>query len=505
MNISKTFYFCAAVLIIVAPLLIGRDLTPDNELRYLSIADEALRNGSFFAFSNHGVPYADKPPLYLWLLMLCRWIAGGWATWLLGLLSVVPALATAVLMCRWTENAMPKDSKITAMAVLLTTAMLAGSAVVVRMDMLMTLFIVLSVRTFYNMYKGIGNRKIQRWLFPLYMFLALFTKGPLGLIFPIVGITLFLVMKKDLRRWTAFFGFRTWGVLIVLSAAWFLAVWAEGGSAYLDNLLFHQTMDRAVNAFHHKRPAWYYCTAVLYCLAPWTLLAIGCIIAAIKQELVKTDLERLLLAVSVATFVVLTCISSKLAIYLLPMLPFTVYLMMLLLPHYENSTLTRLGLGLPAVIFVLVLPAALFLLEQDKFTIYKQPGFVAAAVVLTVTGIEACRTLIMRKPLHRAMMSIACGMGLAVFAAGFSICRINTAIGYGSVCRQAEAMSENGKIPIFVDKNIKNAADMDVYLPHFKIVNSENSGLINVNEKSILITRGQGGEKLKCRILSPIN
>jgi len=41
-------------LVAVLPVFIFRDFTPDNELRYLSIADEALRNGSVFTFTNHG-------------------------------------------------------------------------------------------------------------------------------------------------------------------------------------------------------------------------------------------------------------------------------------------------------------------------------------------------------------------------------------------------------------------------------------------------------------------
>ena len=58
--------FCMALL----PILFLRDFTPLNELRYLSIADEALRNHTFFTFTNHGEPYADKPPLYFWFVML---------------------------------------------------------------------------------------------------------------------------------------------------------------------------------------------------------------------------------------------------------------------------------------------------------------------------------------------------------------------------------------------------------------------------------------------------
>lgn len=58
---KKTFIF-VIMLLTLLPIMLLRDFTPDNELRYLSIADEALRNHTFFAFTNHGVAYADKPP-----------------------------------------------------------------------------------------------------------------------------------------------------------------------------------------------------------------------------------------------------------------------------------------------------------------------------------------------------------------------------------------------------------------------------------------------------------
>ena len=55
--------------IALLPVMILRDYTPNNELRYLSIVDEALRNGDVFTFTNQGEIYADKPPLFFWLMM----------------------------------------------------------------------------------------------------------------------------------------------------------------------------------------------------------------------------------------------------------------------------------------------------------------------------------------------------------------------------------------------------------------------------------------------------
>ena len=79
------------MLLCLSPFMALRDLTPANELRYLSITDEALRDGHLFAFFNHGVPYADKPPLYFWLLMLCKKLFGRHCLYLLSLFSFLPA------------------------------------------------------------------------------------------------------------------------------------------------------------------------------------------------------------------------------------------------------------------------------------------------------------------------------------------------------------------------------------------------------------------------------
>ena len=87
----KRYGLYIAVLIAVLPIIILRDYTPDNELRYLSIADEALSNGNIFAFYNQGIPYADKPPLYIWIVMLGKLIFSTHRMWFLSLFSLIPA------------------------------------------------------------------------------------------------------------------------------------------------------------------------------------------------------------------------------------------------------------------------------------------------------------------------------------------------------------------------------------------------------------------------------
>ena len=89
------------LLILVIPVLILRDFTPNNELKYLSIVDEALRDGHFFTFYHQGELYADKPPLYFWLLMLSKWIWGEYNMFGLSLFSIIPALISIYIMNKW--------------------------------------------------------------------------------------------------------------------------------------------------------------------------------------------------------------------------------------------------------------------------------------------------------------------------------------------------------------------------------------------------------------------
>ena len=100
----KNSYWWIGFFIAVLPAIIFRDYTPDNELRYLSIADEALRDGHFFTFYNQGIAYADKPPLYLWIVMLGKWMFGNHYMWFLSLFSIVPTLVIVNTMDKWVGN-----------------------------------------------------------------------------------------------------------------------------------------------------------------------------------------------------------------------------------------------------------------------------------------------------------------------------------------------------------------------------------------------------------------
>lgn len=461
------FVFCAVCLI---PMMAMRDFTPSNELRYLSIADEAIANGHLFAFYNHGIPYADKPPLYFWIVMLCRLLFGHHSCLALSMFSLIPAFAIVGIMDRWVMKGKSAMNRMSVAGMTLTCVMFLGTMVVLRMDMLMCLFIVLALWTFYRMYTGEGSRRQDSLTLPLWIFLALFTKGPVGLLMPPLAIAVFLAVKRDWKGFRKYLGLKTWGIIAALSAVWLTCVWLEGGLEYINNLLFKQTVGRAVNAFTHARPFWFYLVTILWCLAPYTLLLIGSFMASLlpvrKAGAEKvSDLEILFLCTIISTAAMLSSFSSKLPIYLVPVLPFCVYLFPTVLDRIGERGWMRWSVGIFQILLLcagiatllflsgsVTIPAAACLLDEYSFA--REAPVVNAVILLTLANAMGTWFLIKRKSVNIPALLLSAGLFLAAFSASAVLRDLNPYIGYGSICSRVPEGTDVATIFLHRPENI---------------------------------------------------
>ncbi len=461
------FVFCAVCLL---PMMAMRDFTPSNELRYLSIADEAIANGHLFAFYNHGIPYADKPPLYFWIVMLCRLLFGHHSCLALSMFSLIPAFAIVGIMDRWVMKGKSAMNRMSVAGMTLTCVMFLGTMVVLRMDMLMCLFIVLALWTFYRMYTGEGSRRQDSLTLPLWIFLALFTKGPVGLLMPPLAIAVFLAVKRDWKGFRKYLGLKTWGIIAALSAVWLTCVWLEGGPEYINNLLFKQTVGRAVNAFTHARPFWFYLVTLLWCLAPYTLLLIGSFMASLlpvrKAGAEKSsDLEILFLCTIISTAAMLSSFSSKLPIYLVPVLPFCVYLFPTVLDRIGERGWMRWSVGIFQILLLcagiatllflsgsVTIPAAACLLDEYSFV--REAPVVNAVILLTLANAMGTWFLIKRKSVNIPALLLSAGLFLAAFSASAVLRDLNPYIGYGSICSRVPEGTDVATIFLHRPENI---------------------------------------------------
>lgn len=476
-------------IICLIPEMLMRDFTPSNELRYLSIADEALAGGNFFAFFNHGAAYADKPPLYLWIVMLCKTLTGGHSVFALTLFSILPAFVIVWLMDRWVMSKASVSDRMAMAMMLLTCVMFLGTAVVIRMDMLMCMFIALALFTFWRMYElridgepDGGDAVVYKkcsWLLPVWIFMALFTKGPVGLLVPPVSIAVFLIVKRKWRDIGKYLGLKTWGVIAVLCAIWFTCVFFDGGMEYLDNLLFKQTMGRAVKAFTHSRPFWFYAVAILWCIAPYTFILVGSLVesvwpsgknkAEIPAESVRSDLEIFFLCIIGSTFVMLSSFSSKLPVYLVPMFPFVVYLFPLVSSRKGTRRWLVWAIAIPAAIMSLAALVSMLVLagivnvnalvpELYEYNFSFSGATKIAAVLLFIGNLLALWFLFRRRQWNLPVFMMGASLLLMIYAASGVLVKANPYMGYREVCQDVPEGTE--VVTLFVHR----PENMDVYL-----------------------------------------
>ena len=461
------FILCTAALL---PLMLLRDATISNELRYMSIVDEALSNGHIFAFYNHGIPYADKPPLFFWLMMLGKLIFGCHSMLYLSLLSLIPAFVTVAVLDRWSAPVLPAGLRTAAAAALLSTLYFTVSMMAVRMDMMMTMFITLALYTFYRIYEG-DSRLSLRIAFPIYVFFAIFSKGAVGFLVPLLCVPAFLAVKKQLRSIGRYWGWLTWGVLLVFCGTWFLMAYLEGGGEYLHNLLFHQTVDRAVNAFNHKEPFYFYLLHYWYIMFPWCLLAAGVIaIAFIRRQ--KMDDRTLMMACSAITILVmLSLVSGKLDIYLLPAVGLAIYATVMLLPAFKARRFVKWAIVIPLALAAVALPAAFFIIRGDEAAGAPLRNLSPWLFVPLGAGIIAAIVAACRDNFKAAACSFAAGLYLALVVFGLQIKHVNPFIGYRTICEEAMVAAQEKGIDRYVLATFPDGVSMmkrgenaDVYL-----------------------------------------
>ena len=443
----------AFITLCLFPVMLMRDFTPDNELRYLQIADEAIENGNIFAFTLGGEPYADKPPLYLWIVILSKLLLGKHSMFLLSLFSLIPAFVIIWIMDRWASLKKPAD-RVGVAFMMMTCVLFLGASVILRMDMLMTMFIVLALYSFWQLYEGTGVERRQQILLPVWIFMALFTKGPVGILMPPLAIICFLWRKGRLRETGRYLGWKTWGIIALLCAVWFTGVYLDGGKDYLNNLLFHQTMGRAVNSFHHKEPFWYYFVAILYIVAPYMFLLLGSLVFSLchpersegsARSEGAGDRESFFRITIVSTFVMLSLFSGKLAIYLAPIMPFLVLLFVEVLKRTGWKKWMTWSLAVPSGLIVLLSLAILLVLIfgeniskvselLEPYSFIRSP-MVKFAAFLLLTGFSLALYYLFKGKPNFTLILMGASMLLAVYSASSVLPQANDWIGYGAVCK----------------------------------------------------------------------
>ncbi len=312
----------------------GMGLTDRDEGRNAEAGREMFETGDWISPTFNYEPRYAKPVLLYWLMSLSYRLFGVSefaARFPSAVFGVALILLQYAFLRRWRGTPVDLFSGL----MLLLNVEIIGLGRMALTDSVLVFFTTLALYGFWSGLHastdpGTGLRGSERhamWLFYVGMALATLTKGPVGVIVPLLTATLYLTWTK---RWGQFWrhGFPVAGtfVFVLLALPWYAAMLAIHGSAYTASAQAN-TVGRFLNPMEgHGFTVLFYIPVLLFGFFPWSALLPFALHAAFRdwREARGTPSQELELfcALWVAgVFLFFTLSSTRLPHYIAPLFP----------------------------------------------------------------------------------------------------------------------------------------------------------------------------------------
>lgn len=281
-----------------------RELFVGDETKYAQVIRE-MRGGAFFLPTLGGEPFTHKPPLHFWLVDLLTYPLGVYSAWAF----ILPSILAFILLL-WVVWRM---EGLVAAFICGTSLMVWGSAQTARMDVSFTALLALAAWMLRRFFDDDDFRSL--FAAGVVTGIATLVKGPMA---PVIVICLFLfewLRTRDRPR-----GNYLWavGAAIIIPLLWFVPAMLMGGEHYTREVLVKQTAGRAVGAWVHRSPPWFYIVRAPATLFPWFFLLVVALVAAWKRP---DERAKFYVSWMAAVLVPYSLLSSKLDIYMMAMIP----------------------------------------------------------------------------------------------------------------------------------------------------------------------------------------
>ncbi|MBK6415625.1 glycosyltransferase family 39 protein [Thermomonas sp.] len=373
----NTRLFWLFALLILGTGLGLRDPWPADEPRFALVAKQMVESGDWLFPHRGSELYSDKPPLFMWLQAVVLSATGNLRIAFL-LPSLLAALGTLWCVVDLGTRLWTRRVGLYAGWALLLALQFTWQAKKAQIDPLAVFWITLA------------NYGLLRHLLrgPDWRMWALgWAAAGLGTITKAVGVlSLLMLLPAAFARWRGWPAVRlharnprVWlGPLAFVAACgvWLLPMLvaalgkqSPAYDAYINDILFRQTVTRYTNAWHHGQPPWYFIEVALTAWLP-TVLALPWAIPAWRRRLQRRD-ARLLLPLGwvLLVLVFFSIPSGKRDMYILPALPMLCLALAPLLPGIlRKQGAQRLLLGFVGLLSMAMVGAGLAMLVGE-------PGF----------------------------------------------------------------------------------------------------------------------------------
>lgn len=349
MNDSQKYRSNLLTIILISALtlipFIGlTDFNTKGEPREAIVAFTMLDTNNWILPQNNGDEFAYKPPMFHWFVAATSVVIGGVNEFSARFPSALAGVVLAVMTFCFFARRKNQQTALLASVIMLTTFEVHRAATNCRVDMMLTLFIVLAL---YQLFRWTERdlRGIPIWAI-LWMSCGMLTKGPVAIILPCLVSCVYLWIQGRS------FWFVTWRLALIAMSAlilpclWYYAAWLQGGDKFL-YLIYEENVLRFLGKMpysSHENGAWYYPVVLLSSAVPYTLICLLALFTIQREQwrklqvlksawwkglwehirkMDRVELFSLLAIVLIIGFY--TIPKSKRGVYILPVYPFVAY------------------------------------------------------------------------------------------------------------------------------------------------------------------------------------
>ena len=309
-------------------------LTDRDEGSNAEAAREMVESGDWITPTLNGTPRFAKPVFLYWLIS-ASYLAFGASELTARLPSALFGTALVLMQYAFASRILgPAIGFRAALMLLLNFEILAIGRMVLT-DMVLIFFTTLSIFSFFLAASpSAGEGKAKRWYWGFYvgMGLATLTKGPVGIVVPLLAVLPYLWLT---RRWRSVLRecrpLAGTLVFLAVAAPWYAAMFMLHGSGYADSAR-GDTLTRFFSIIGgHGGTVLFYVPILLLGFFPWSGFLPAALVDALRGsrsiisgggfEIIQRNLQILCGVWIVAVFLFFTLSSTRLPHYIAPLFP----------------------------------------------------------------------------------------------------------------------------------------------------------------------------------------
>jgi len=417
---KKSKYLLILIILSYFFLMFGNgilSLTNPDEVFYAQTAREMAAHKSWMTPYLFGQPQFEKPILTYWLLRLAFIIFGITsfsARFFPALFAMIGVVAVYFFGLLWFKD--EKKAFLSGL-ILMSGGLYIGLARTLFTDMIFSIFILLSLLSFFWGYVAREKKGAGLLLFFIFSALAVLTKGPLGFLIPVLTVGIFLLIKGDMKF--LFCKASLWGFLIFLAVSfpWYMLMINKYGLSFTYEFFYNDHIRRILQAEHTGNDTWYfYPVSMLGCMFPWCLFVAGSLMYLPKYLRRKENPFLVFLASwIVAVFIIFQFAHSKLTSYIFPLFPaLALFATNFIIEKIETKKHIILFISCFNIfILLLILSGLIFALIGYQGLIIQYAGSLFPVFCL-VAGFLALIILIIKFILQKKLLRAVCCFALVI-------------------------------------------------------------------------------------------